>query len=69
MQILTELKHLSGSIQQVEEKVGQQESSRTWPGSASQLPPAAKPQADMILPTASTLRRSTDIQHEVDARL
>ena len=71
MQILTELKHLSGHIQQVEDRVGQQESSKRSPSSTSQLPEnmAKPPVDDMVLPTVLTLRRSTDIQREVDARL
>ena len=71
LQILTELKQLSGRIQQVEEKVGQQEASKATSGNASSLPhTAAKPPGDeVILPTAATLRRSADLQREVDARL
>ena len=52
LQILAELKSLSGQMQQVEDKVKQQEATEESAGSASQPPlAAAKPPAeDTILP-------------------
>ena len=71
LQILTELKNLSGRIQEVEKRVEQQETSKGATASTD-LPPhtAPKPSGDeAILPTVATLRRSADVQREVDARL
>ena len=71
LQILTELKNLSGRIQEVEKKVEQQEVSKGASATVG-LPPhtAPKPPGDeVILPPAATLRRSADVQREVDARL
>ena len=71
IQILTELKHLSGRIQEVEKKVEQQDVSKGSSPHVGILPqPASKPPADeIILPTTATLRRSVEVQREVDARL
>ena len=71
MQILTELKHLSGHIQEVEKKVEQQDVNTRSSANAT-LPPqtvAKSPAEEVILPTAVALRRSVDVQREVDARL
>ena len=64
-QILQELKQLNGRIQKVESKVEQQEAAHSQTLSAGSTPPAA----EAVLPTVSALRRSTDIQREVDFRL
>ena len=71
IQILTELKHLSGRIQEVEKKVEQQDVSKASSAHVGTLPQSAsKPPADeVILPTAATLRRSVEVQREGDARL
>ena len=68
VQILAELKQLSGRIQQVEEKVHQQGAAA---GSGSQPPQtiAKLLTEETALPTVATIRRSTYIQQEVDARL
>ena len=50
LQILAELKHLSGRIQHVKEKVGKQETSKPSPARASQLPhTAAIPSAGDVI--------------------
>ena len=68
LQILTELKNLSGRIQEVEKKVEQQEVSKGASSSVG-LPPHTAPGDKVILPTAAVLRRSAYVQREVDSRL
>ena len=73
MQILHELKQLNGRVAKVEEKVENQEkeqwnspkSSKSWSTTAS----TSQDDADLVLPSLTSLKNSTQLQSQVDRRL
>ena len=65
MQILSELKSLSGRLSKVESKVNQ-ETPTTSSSHSEATASAAAVNKDMVLPSLNALKNSTKVQEEVD---